>query len=104
MHLMPARVFQTLEEEDERAVLGDEKLNNSELLRLRSKARCSYTQNTGLEVWRLLVFPLHSLIHSICREETSMRVECLGVSKQTCLFRKGAESGSPGEQALHSAW
>lgn len=90
MHLMPARVFQTLEEEDERAIPGDERLNNSELLRLRSKARCSYAQNTGLEVWGLLVFPLHSLIRSICREETSMRVERLGVSKQPCLFRKGA--------------
>ena len=90
MHLMPARVFQTLEEEDERAVPGDERLNNSELLRLRSKARCSYAQNIGLEVWGPLVFPLHSLIRSICREETRMRVERLGVSKQTCLFRKGA--------------
>ena len=69
---------------------GDERLNNSELLRLRSKARCSYAQNTGLEVWGPLVFPLHSLIRSICREETRMRVERLGVSKQTCLFRKGA--------------
>lgn len=78
MHLMPTRVFQTLEEEDEREQYwGAKRLNNSELLRFTLRQRCSYAQNTGLEVWGLLVFPLHSLMRSICREETSMRVERL---------------------------